>query len=112
MYVHVKLQWVCMFVAGSVSGNGMGLCDYQKCGGHVSGQKWEVTWIMVCGLIAWLHFTHLYKRLQSFHNLHNYLCMCLPKGSSHCTMYAPLAICPSIYLSFKWLGMAGNKGWN
>ena len=24
MYVHLKLQWICMCVAGSVSGNGMG----------------------------------------------------------------------------------------
>ena len=84
----------------------------ERWGGHVSGQKWEVTWIMVCGLIAWLHFTHLYKRLQSFHNLHHYLCMCLPKSSSHCTVFAHLTIYPSIYPSIHltngWLETKGG----
>jgi hypothetical protein len=110
MYVHAKTS-----VDMHVSGNGLGMCDYLKGwggGGHVSGQKWGVTWIMLCGLIASLHFTHFHKRLQSFHNLHHYLCMCLLESSSHCTVFAHLTIYPSIYPSIHltngWLETKGG----
>ena len=56
------------------------------------GHNGEVTCIMLCGLTAWLHFTNLDKRLQSFQKMYNYLSMCMFTSSSHCIVHVHLAM--------------------